>query len=77
MEPAPCSITQYQELKGWAKEKLGKLFMSKKMVKEGQAIEKAAHPERQWAKAEERLKNMMEIEDGMGHRDSLGRRHTS
>jgi len=77
MEPAPRPINQYDEIKGWAKERLGRLLQNKIMEKEGKAIEKAAHPEREWAKAEERLQRLFEQSAALKKRDPHGRRYTS
>jgi len=72
MEPAPIKITHVEEMKAWAKEKLGRMFGNKKMEKEGIAFEKAAHPNREWAKAEERLQQIVSEQ----RRINYGRRYT-
>jgi len=72
MEPAPVKITHMEEIKAWAKEKFGRMFGNKTMEKEGLAIEKAAHPNREWAKAEHRLHQIVAEQKKINY----GRRYT-
>lgn len=72
MEPAPVKITHMEEMKAWAKEKFGRMFGNKTMEKEGIAIEKAAHPNREWAKAEQRLHKIVSEQKKINY----GRRYT-
>ncbi len=60
MEPAPQRVSMGDELKGLLMEKWGRLVNDKQMEKEGMAIEKAAHPQRDRALAEERLNKFLE-----------------
>jgi len=72
MEPAPVKITHVEEIKAWAKEKFGRILGNKTLEKEGIAIEKAAHPNREWAKADVRLQKIVADQK----RVNYGRRFT-
>jgi hypothetical protein len=77
MEPAPHRISIGDEFRGILKEKWGRLFNDEQMVKEGLAIEKAAHPMRCKALAEERLNRFLEEYNiASASRGPIDRRHT-
>eukprot|EP01111_Echinosteliopsis_oligospora_P009941 TRINITY_DN300_c0_g1_i1.p1 TRINITY_DN300_c0_g1~~TRINITY_DN300_c0_g1_i1.p1 ORF type:complete len:160 (+),score=55.23 TRINITY_DN300_c0_g1_i1:269-748(+) len=59
MEPPPQKITYGDEVKGFLKEKWGRIVNDKMMEKEGLAYEKAAHPVLERQKAEERLRSIV------------------
>jgi len=77
MEPAPHRLTTGDEVKGYIKEKWGRLVNDKQLEKEGLAIEKAAHPARSKALAEERLNRFLtEYNIESARRGPIDRRHT-
>jgi len=77
MEPAPHKLNLGDEWRGYLKEKWGRLVNDEQMVKEGLAIEKAAHPDRDRARAEERLDKFLEAYNLGSARRVMDRRHTT
>jgi len=76
-EPSPRSLTFGDEVKGYLLETWGRLWNDTEMEKEGLAIEKAAHPTRSLALAEQRLERFMnEYNLARAQRGPIDRRHT-
>lgn len=78
MEPSPQRVTMGDEVKGFFKEKWGRLMNDEQMVKEGMAIEKGAHPERDRARAAQNLEKFLatyQLDSAMA-REGILRRHT-
>jgi len=78
MEPSPQKLGFQDEVKGYLKEKWGRLVHDDLMMKEGLAMEKAAHPERDRARAAQNLDRFLATYqlDSARARDGVVRRHT-
>jgi len=53
-EPPPERTSSFY-VKGFIKEKVGRMTGNKQLEKEGRALEKAAHPSKEWERAEEQM----------------------
>jgi len=78
MEPSPHKLTYGEEVKGFIKEKWGRLVHDDLMMKEGLALEKGANPTRDRARASENLDRFLatyNLESARTSREGF-RRHT-
>ena len=76
MEPSPRQLNQVDELKGFFKEKWGRLVHDEQMMKEGLAIEKGTHAKQDRERMTQNLDRFLATYNLPSARTEITRRHT-